>query len=132
MCFTGVATMSLLSVFPSGHIAFLSFSLSSVLSICPLTFLSSSIILSQIDSWIEIAFSDEHDVELSNVFDLWIQYAACVRLADGSMIVLTLPAPTVIQGVPAAFTTLIRALPPVATAKSHVDISSTVFSFVGS
>ena len=58
--------------------------------------------------------------------------AACFRSADGSMIALTLPAPTVTDGVPARCTTLISAFPPVATAKSHFCIRVTVFSLEGS
>jgi hypothetical protein len=46
------------------------------------------------------AFSDEHEVELSKIFEAQIFRAASVRSALSSTITGTLPAPTPIAGVP--------------------------------
>src|SRR5512139_2493974 len=78
------------------------------------------------------AFSEEQDVELLAVLDRMILLAAAGKSAVSSTMETTLPAPTVWQGFPAPYTTLISAAPPVAITKSTFFMSSWVFSFEGS
>jgi len=51
---------------------------------------------------IATAFSEEQDAELLAILDLTIFAAAALRSAVSSIIEITLPAPTVWQGLPAS------------------------------
>src|SRR5690606_11725848 len=64
------------------------------------------------------AFSDEHEVELSKVFEAAILCAATARSAVSSTITVTLPAPTPTAGVPLEYARRTLSWLPVTTARS--------------
>ena len=76
------------------------------------------------------AFSDEHEVALSNIFEARIFRAASARSAVSSMITGTLPAPTPIAGVPLIAARRTLSSEPVTTTRSAAFISASIESLV--
>ncbi len=72
------------------------------------------------------AFSDEHEVALSKVFDAQISRAAASRSALTSMTTGTLPAPTPMAGVPLRYALRTLFCEPVTTMRSAASINACV------
>jgi hypothetical protein len=87
---------------PSGHIAACSLAFSSASSSTPPAAARANMAPAYTASRITTLFSDEQLVALSKVLERAIAAAASARLAEASMMLATLPAPTPKAGVPLA------------------------------